>query len=214
MPTEKKNNNIGDDIERDVCTNRKLNYFGLKHYTYINQIFGDETIREIIMKLFYERIHLDLRVEIISGDNCQFPEGGMHHYVYDKNKKIHICSTNEGYQNTYINKNDTLCQSYSLLTFVGVNIWKHSSPKRHKQNQMKMVQFYRSLIKNPAFIDELRDIELGDFVNYTQSKSEKVQFPTNMSVNKLIKRIENTLDSWEKYGYKYFIGDGKCDIDV
>ena len=57
---------------------------------------------------------------------------------FDKNKKIHICSTNEGYQNTHVNKNDTLCQSYSLLTFVGVNIWKHSSPKRHKQNQMKM----------------------------------------------------------------------------
>ena len=34
------------------CTETKLMTFSKKHYTYINQFFGDETVREIISELY------------------------------------------------------------------------------------------------------------------------------------------------------------------
>ena len=37
------------------CTEEKLFLFSREHYTYINQIFGDETIRQIIKEMYVER---------------------------------------------------------------------------------------------------------------------------------------------------------------
>ena len=34
------------------CTERKLINFSKKHYTYINQIFGDISVREIIKEIY------------------------------------------------------------------------------------------------------------------------------------------------------------------
>ena len=35
-----------------ACTNEKLEEFSLEHFTFINQFFGDETVREVIAEVF------------------------------------------------------------------------------------------------------------------------------------------------------------------
>ena len=35
------------------CSTKMLNIFSKEHYTYINQIFGDETVREIISEILH-----------------------------------------------------------------------------------------------------------------------------------------------------------------
>ena len=37
------------------CSEINLEIFSKEHYTYINQIFGDETIREIIKEMYTPR---------------------------------------------------------------------------------------------------------------------------------------------------------------
>ena len=40
------------------CTNEKLNLFSRLHYTYINQFFGDRTVREMIMEVFPSKTYV------------------------------------------------------------------------------------------------------------------------------------------------------------
>ena len=60
------------------CTNKKLDEFSYEHFTYINQIFGDETVREIISENF-ENDEYSFEVEDADSDDS---EKGDHHFLY------------------------------------------------------------------------------------------------------------------------------------
>jgi len=180
-----------------VCTQAQLDAFGLQHYTYINQIFGDQTIREIISEIYPS--HLQFRVEESEGF-----ESAEHHVLYDPKKNLKICSVDNGYQDPTVDKNDTLCQSYSLLTYLGKSI---STDK--VKRQMDMIQMYRGILQNERFIKEL------DNVLYSDNKYRWRLYTRNsgyilMNKTMLIQNIHATLNVWEEYGYHYFIGNGVC----
>ena len=132
--------------------NKKLTEFSHNHYTYINQIFGDLTVRDIITELWTNKNDWKLVVEKAGNEF----ESGFHHVLEKKNngKKIKWCSVQKGYQNMDVNKNDTLCQSYTLLKYRAISIDKKNS----KKNQMKMIKLYRTIMKKPQFQKEIKQL--------------------------------------------------------
>lgn len=88
--------------------NQKLEKFLLEHFTFINQFFCDQTVREVIAQVFPNKQY---RFMIENFDN-----NSHHHILYDVRKKTKVCSVENGDQIIAIDKNDMLCQSYSLLT--------------------------------------------------------------------------------------------------
>lgn len=197
-----------------TCTQKNLNLFSKYHYSYINQIFGDLTVRELIEE-HYKIKKYSLHHEIF--------DSAFHHFVKTTKKPIQtICSADDGYQNININKNDTLCQSYSLLTYFDRNFFnnpnfiKPNTPQQIQQNQiqiqMDMIQLYRDILQDKKFIKLL-----NDNIDYENTNLEEKwkdiygDVMPSMTFNRdLINKILNTLNVWEKYGYWFFIKDGKC----
>lgn len=190
----------------------RVQRFGYMHYTFINQIFGDKTVREIIMDL-YPRRYLYLDVEPASSD---FERGvdSIHHIVIDTKNNKTICSVDDKYQNVYIHKHDTLCQSYTLLVYFAKKFTKGLSSKSQKERQMIMITLYRKILNDPIFIAELKTLDTSIWRDYTKyngnERHEMIYIRDNTPL--LVKRIKTTLDAWELYGYKYFIGDGDGNI--
>lgn len=202
MTNPKKHSSSDDD-----CTKRKLNNFGLKHYTYINQMFGDEAVREIIQEV-YPNKYLELRSEMADD---RFDPDSMHHYVYDKAKNRKICSVDTRgyqYQNVHKNKNDTLCQSYSLLFYFDKKI-----PKTNKGRHMEMVKMYRDLIGNKTLMKKINDEIIEDkrnkhlWTDFTKRSGEEY---VTMDLPTIVRHMNEVLNRWENYGYRYFIGEGTC----
>jgi hypothetical protein len=191
----------------DGCSKDSLEEFSKKHYTYINQIFGDATVRNIIEEEFPTTYAFEVEK---TGADFDF---SYHHTVKDKDNGQILCSVDDGYQNIYKNKNDTLCQSYSMLTYFDIDI-----PDDKKEKQMEMIKMYRDILN--------RRIEGFDNVDFKKIINDEIlkvkgnknlwrNFVTNrgyinMSKTKFFQNIEDTLDEWEKFGYWYFIGKGDC----
>ena len=208
MPTKKKSENIDDELCKNKSSNikytqRQLDYFSGKHYTYINQIFGDETVREIIQEQ-YHNPNMELIIEKANED-FEDADDSFHHVVFDKKNKKKICSSDDGYQNMEKNENDTLCQSYSLMTYLKKPFPKKMTDAYQKERQMRMIKMYREMLENKDFTNELNDVETDAFINYMKDDEPQL----NMEWPKIIEKIKNTLDCWENYGYNYFIGTGK-----
>lgn len=191
-------------------TNLDLEKFGKYHYTYINQIFGDVTVREIISEIFPNKRY-SFRVET-AGEG--FEQNTDHHILFDQIKNQIICSTKlkcNGHicQDIRRDINDTLCQSYSLLTFMNKKI-----KRGKKERQMEMIKMYREILKSPKFIEKLNEEILTNsdnkrlWINFTNEKSFDIEF-VNMNHSKLINNIHKALNKWENYGYMYFIGKGE-----
>jgi hypothetical protein len=180
--------------------------FSLDHYTYINQIFGDQTVREIIKEVFPNPM-FEFKVEL-ADEEFDYSD---HHVLYNTKTKKTICSSNSGVQNTNKNINDSLCQSYSLLTYFGLPIGNN---RRLRQN--RMIEMYRMLLGDSEFMNIVnRDILKNPankkiWTNYADPHphSKNTTF-VNMSRPHLVKNIRKTLDDWEEYGYMYFIGTGE-----
>jgi len=190
------------------CTQRKLDYFKWKHFTYINQIFGDVTVREIISEV-YPNKSLEFRIEKV-GLGSGFEDGSDHHILFDTCKKKIICSVDTlKIQNPQINKYDTLCQSYTLLTYFNRKIYK-----THKARQMEMIKMYRDLLHNRTFVKKIEDEIVNNKSNnqlwsdYTQNVDGDVFMQMDMS--SILRNIRDTLNRWEDYGYQHFTRDGKC----
>lgn len=180
-----------------ICTQNTLTKFSRKHYTYINQIFGDITIRQLISETYPSH----LQFKIVNADGF---ESDIHHVLYNPKTNETICSVNAGHQLINVDKNDTLCQSYSLLSYFGKPI---STDKVIRQKDM--ITMYRKILKDERFIKLLDDVIFpANKLKWKLYTEEKGYIPMNKQ--KLIKDIQNTLDEWEEYGYHYFIGDGKC----
>ena len=190
--------------DKQKCTQRKLNNFSKKHYTYINQIFGDMAVREIIAEKFP---HKHFEFDVAKADEADFDADSDHHFLYNKKKNTYVCSVEDGFQDTHKNVNDTLCQSYSLLTYFGIKI-----SKQRKKRQMDMIKMYRTILGDPDFVMFLdKDIIRNKknkklWINFTKKKEEHLV----MDIQYILINIKDVLDRWENYGYHYFIGKGKC----
>lgn len=196
------------------CSEYNLELFSYEHYTYINQIFGDENVREIIKESYTER-DWDFAVEEAG---VEF-EYSNHHVLTKSGKKEEDdkwCSVGKGFQNIFINKNDTLCQSYTLMKYLNKPI-----PMGMKQRQMEMIKMYRNIIKRSHFKTELRGmVEIMQkslkkkkkntvlWKDYTTARNTKL----NKTYEKIYEEIIKVLDKWEKYGYLYFMKEGKCNV--
>jgi hypothetical protein len=188
------NKNINKEMLKD---------FAFDHFTYINQIFGDLTVREIITELYNKKNNWEMIAENASSEF----DGSFHHVLRKKNKKgkyVKWCSVEKGYQNMEINENDTLCQSYTLLKYRDISIDKKDS----KSNQMKMIKLYRQIIKKKHFQKEIKQlIEDEDNKNLYSIYYENDQtVPMPMNFSFIMNNIIKTLNNWEKYGFRYFIG--------
>lgn len=201
-----------------ACTRKTLYNFGRKHYTFINQIFGDESVRDIISELYPNK---DYRFEVTATNNSFV----NHHYLYkvkydDDGNEIedageNICSIREGYQNIKKNKNDTLCQSYSLLTFLGYKIDKNMS---RNDIQRVMCEMYQEIIENKDFIDKMKIEVLSNpensrrFKNYTKESAPFIRIKQFQEHDKkfefLFRNIRDVLVKWQDYGYLFFTGKG------
>ena len=188
-----------------TCTDTQLQQFGKEHYTFINQIFGDTTVREIISEVFPSEEY-EFRVESASSE---FDAGSEHHYLYNKKRGTNICSVKNKHQNMLRDKNDTLCQSYSLLTYFGIKI----SPKR-KNRQVAMCNMYRIILNNEVFMRRLNDEIVDNSDNkmlwrlYTSNKNG-TQY-VNMNISYIREQLLDVLSKWESYGYLYFMDEGSC----
>ena len=128
------------------CRAQKLLDFSKKHYTYINQIFGDASVRQIIE----EEYPTTWQFKVAKAG----PEFGnsFHHTVRDREDPgLIICSGIDGVQDLTKNVNDTLCQSYSLMNFFEIPIQLSEEKGKlkqiyHETNQRAMVQMYRDLL--------------------------------------------------------------------
>ena len=204
-----------------ICTDKDLEQFSTEHYTYINQIFGDEGVREVIQEM-----HPKVEWNFVVEDADEAFENSNHHILEKKGKNgetIKWCSVDEGYQNIYINKNDTLCQSYSLLKYLNRPIVKGDM----KEIQLEMVRMYKHLLKQEKFKNELCGM-IEIMQDKIKNKKKKIHYQDNSvwkdhtSISKpplkidfetLCYNIENVLEKWQEYGYLYFINDGKCTIN-
>ena len=200
------------------CSAEKLLAFSKKHYTYINQIFGDASVRRIIE----EEYPTTWEFKVAKAG----PEFGnsFHHTVRDRDDpQLIVCSGEDGVQDLNKNVNDTLCQSYSLMNFFEIPIQlseKKGKLKQiyHETNQKAMIQMYRDLlngnIENYEGID-FKEILTNEILSDKRNKKLWRNFVTgkgnlNMDPEVIFKNIEDTLDDWEEFGYWFFIGKGEC----
>ena len=192
-----------------MLTNKKLEYFGRKHLTYINQIFGDLTVREIISEVFPNNQYI-FKVES-AGEG--FEINTDHHILYDVSNNQTICSTKlkcNGHicQDIRRDINDTLCQSYSLLVYR-----KKKLRKGKKERQIEMVRMYREILNNELFINKLNKEILSNMKNvgiWTNfAKDGNGRCSLEMSERNILHQVHSVLNDWEDYGYMYFIGKGE-----
>ena len=144
------------------CSAEKLLAFSKKHYTYINQIFGDASVRRIIE----EEYPTTWEFKVAKAG----PEFGnsFHHTVRDReDPQLIVCSGVDGVQDLNKNVNDTLCQSYSLMNYFEIPL--HSSEKKgiqkkiyQEQNQMAMIQMYRDILNGT--LENYEDIDFKELI--------------------------------------------------
>lgn len=107
-------------IPGNSCPKLKMWEFPAKHYTYINQIMGDATIRQCIAETFPNP-----KLNMVSEYQTEGEFANTHHHIITTTPTKQnptpstICSVEKGYQDLSQNTNDTLCQSYALLTYFG-----------------------------------------------------------------------------------------------
>lgn len=192
------------------ASTRKLEEFSFDHLTYINQIFGDQTVREAIAAEFLNHRTCPKIQFIVEYDRDEFEEG-IHHVV-DLGAGEIWCSVNtEPFQDIAINVNDTLCQSYTLLKAFGGLDGRVPEPggrARHKEVQLLMIQLYRYLVgyERTWFRELLMDLELRTWVDFKDN--ERPFAETASQVDEIIGNIHNVLTEWEEYGHLYFTGAG------
>ncbi len=188
------------------CTPDNLNKFSNKHLTYINQVFGDRTVRQIIEEEYPTTWEFSVQTTGANFNNS------YHHTVKDRDTGREVCSGEDGLQDLAININDTLCQSYSLMNYFEIPI-----PEDQKEKQMAMIKMYRDIINGTLepfegtnFKEIIKREILDRRTNRTLWRNYVSKGHVNTSMNTLFKNINDTLDEWEQYGYWFFIGKGVC----
>lgn len=184
------------------CTDEKLEEFSRYHYTYINQFFGDKNVRQIIAETYPEQ-RKRYKFKIRDYGNT------LHHFIKNKITDDEICSLNLGYQDLGKNKYDTLCQSYSLLTFFDIPI----NTTDRVQLQKDMIKMYRNILDDKKFMNRLtgnRGLEKIPAIKWSDYTNTKKPFDESMTGDEYLQNVRRVLDDWESFGFYYFIGKGKC----
>ena len=203
-----------------MVTTKMLEDFSMDHYTYINQIFGDQTLRKFIAEMPKNRFSNLFpgskpfpRVEygIVTTEGFESED----HHVVDLGKDGTWCSVDsDTFQDITINKNDTLCQSYSLLkSFGGLEgyVADAGNAEQHKEIQLRMIALYTRIInvkppsgRSPTLFKKW--LEKYDLSEWDNNDNEPL---SRMKPDEIIRNIKRVLDEWNDYGYYYFIGDGQ-----
>ena len=200
-----------EKIEKMPCTNDKLIIFGRAHYSYINHIFGDESVRSIIQEVAKKPGKL-----VVESSGAEFENSFHHVFKAGKTKASIVCSGKEGYQAIDIDINDTLCQSYSLMVYLRIPFDKTPSDEatveQKRSKHMSMIAMYRDLLNNEKFVNLFNtDItypeEWVDSIDDTNEFPIITKFKTGPQILKVVERVLNV---WEKYGWMYFVADGTC----
>jgi hypothetical protein len=188
-----------------------LNVFSRAHMSYINQIFGDQTVRIIIQEIWLNPGSL-----IVEDGGPAFMDSNHHVYMTESDTKA--CSVEIGYQNLNVDINDTLCQSYSLMSYLNIPFDKTpsitASPATKKERQMTMINMYRTILENKQFINAFSNeivFEDNDDLWLDSVNHKKTFFMIKKFKNAapIIKNIHRVLDIWEDYGWSYFVNNGK-----
>ena len=209
--------NTLDNLYKEECTEENLITFGRAHYSYFNTIFGDETVRAIIKEIYKFKGKL-----IVENEAAGFDAESIHH-VYKPPKQNIICSAESRYQVVNFDVNDTLCQSYSLMSALGISFDKTDSedatPEQKYQKHKSMIQMYRDILENEKFISILNYGVIGEhnfklLENWEDSVDENNKFLIVQNyvgkITLLKEVLQNILNIWEKYGWMYFVGKGVC----
>jgi len=205
------------DYELGDKTYEDLVNFSNYMQTYINQVFGDQTVREEVQKILKYHSKWEI-TEAIPADDNAFASGddSMHHILRKKANKSDIwCSVEvEAYQNIDINKNDTLCQSYTLLKLSGKLDSYEADPEDYNNHiaiQKEMIKLYRSVINDKKFaflIDHVlgytKKYSAAPWIDFTRINNPHLK---QLTAKEMINRIKTTLDMWETYGHLYLVGD-------
>jgi len=196
------------------------NIFSPLHYTYINQFFGDITIRDIIMELYPSESY---RLATIPGEG-RFAESS-HHIALRLISSEQICSV-DNFQQLDEDQNDTLCQSYSLLNYLilqqneeklrSIHLLRdvQNIPHRKSEKQILMIRIYLFLLNNKDFLKKLKFLRhppnkiWNDFFLDTKADELKI-FVSEGTIEEFIMSIKIVLALWMRYGYHYFIRKGK-----
>lgn len=164
--------------------------FSRDHFTYINQIFGDLTLRDVIQEECPSPDGWVLSVEKIGGDDDSY-----HHHLRDVSG-FKWCSIDSELQDLVMHPNDTLCQSYTLMKYLGTPL----PSTLDISVQRRMVDMYRLLLKNPVIRGQIVDAvcqKRGGV--YVQS------VPLAYRGTRVLSKVGVVLCDWEKYGYAYFL---------
>ena len=157
----------------------KMNFEDM-YYTYVNQIFGDESVREIYMEVHPSTTGLVLKTE---EDSVH----GHHHFVYNSKTDQKICSK----KTVQVNPNDTLCQSYSLAYYNGIPLPTHDI----------LINMYKNILRDGKFMKKV-DAEIlknPENKNHWKIYKNGIETSKNVSMNKknIIKNISRVLDIWD-----------------
>ena len=214
--------NLLNRLLTSECSDINLEEFSQLHYAYINQIFGDDAVRELIKETWPRAGRLEYEA-VGPADGFVVDATSIHHVYYptQNTNEGKVCSATKGYQDIGRDKNDTLCQTYSLMSYLGVDFDKtHSriaSIEQKHSKHLSMINMYRNILSEPIFIKALNDQII------TNKKNAKIwSFPVNKddrwffiiksfkTTPAIIAHIQLILNIWEKYGWQYFVGKGRC----
>jgi hypothetical protein len=207
-----------EKLESGHCTNAKLVIFSRAHMSYINQIFGDISVREIIQEIG-SQINIKGKLVVLDADET-FENSAHHIYQPGKTAKRLVCSVDEGYQNINVDINDNLCQSYSLMNYFKLPFDKTPSDKadiiQKYSKHVAMITMYRGLLENEEFVEKIISeiIQKENNELWTDTTDDKNEFylieKYRRIPKKIFENIERVLNIWEDYGWQYFVEDGKC----
>ena len=162
--------------------------------TYVVQLFGDITVREILAETCPRRV--------LRSNDCHFKvvtdgQQGVHHCLqHNKTGKI-MCSKKTGLQNIREDPDDNLCQLYSLCRYFGLHLPDHTTKK-----QLLIIDFVRNLCQHPQFLEKLETEVLTHRKNTGLWKIYRSGCQTSqncpMNRTKLEASLIETLDLWER----------------
>ena len=204
-----------------------------RFYVYINQVFGDENVREKILDFF----KLPKKALVVKSGTDRDLSSWTHHVAIDlKNNKI-ICSVEKGHQE--IHSDDIACQSYSIYNTIIANkkyildkiknrdqiefvnsLKSLENSHKHKRlnidgsfnlkrveivknNTDKIVNLFLWLLSQKFIMDEINDL------NFERLKDDKkrliIKEGSGKYITDIIPKLVIVLNDWKDQGYLYFV---------
>jgi len=198
----------------------KLRKFSRDAYHYINQLFGDVSLRAVIQESMkgmprWKMVHI-----LLDEDDPDF-RGGAHHILKGPGGETWD-SLEVGLQDMHCNPNDTLCQSYSIAKYLDVLKVSDevlNSPKKafghkyllNRNRQFKLVQALRKTLSNPSVVEQLHysvtiKIDNKWFMLGIDAKYRK---KTTTARKGLVAKIRSILRDWKSFGWEHYDQDKK-----